>query len=112
LLDLADGLDEIDGIAVVLFDSRSNGEDVGIKDDILGWEVCLFGEEPVGPPSNPNFVFHGNGLTFFVKHHDDHGRAQTANASCPFQKRSLALLKADGIHDRLALETLQPNFEN
>jgi hypothetical protein len=49
LLDLPGGLDEVQGVAVVLLDASGDREDVGIEDDVFGREAGLLGEQPVGP---------------------------------------------------------------
>jgi hypothetical protein len=38
-LDPARGLDEVDGVVVVLLDAGGDGEDVGVEDDVLGREA-------------------------------------------------------------------------
>jgi len=39
LFDLFDRFDEIDGVVVVLFDTRCNGEDIRVEDDVFGREA-------------------------------------------------------------------------
>jgi hypothetical protein len=39
MLDPARGLDEVDGVVVVLLDAGRDGEDVGVEDDVLGREA-------------------------------------------------------------------------
>jgi len=41
LLDPLRGLDEVDGVVVVLVDPRGDGEDVGVEDDVLRRESNL-----------------------------------------------------------------------
>ena len=48
-LDLPRGLEEIDRVAVVLFDARGDGQDVRIEDDVLGRHADLLGQQLVGP---------------------------------------------------------------
>jgi len=39
-LDVGDGAEEVDGVVVVLGHAGADGEDVGVKDDVLqGWRV-------------------------------------------------------------------------
>ena len=40
-LSLAGGLDEGDGVVVVLLDAGGDGEDVGVEDDVLGSEADI-----------------------------------------------------------------------
>ena len=42
------GLDERDGVGVVLLDAGRDGEDVGVEDDVLGREADLLGQQLVG----------------------------------------------------------------
>ena len=48
-LQLADGLDELDGVVVVLLDAGADGQDVDVEDDVLGREADLLGQQLVGP---------------------------------------------------------------
>ncbi|OIQ65918.1 hypothetical protein GALL_525180 [mine drainage metagenome] len=38
-LDLAGGLDEIDGVVVMLFDAGCHRENIGVEDDVFGREI-------------------------------------------------------------------------
>ena len=40
-LEFAGGLDEGDGVVVVLLDAGGDGEDVGVEDDVLGGEADI-----------------------------------------------------------------------
>jgi hypothetical protein len=48
LIQLSDGVDEGERVAVVLVDAGGDGEDVGVEDDVAGVEADLLGEEVVG----------------------------------------------------------------
>ena len=48
VLNPATRINKVYGVVVVLFDSRSDGEDVGVKDDVFRREACRFRQECVG----------------------------------------------------------------
>ncbi len=75
LADLARGLDEVDAVAVVLFDAGRHGEDVRIEDDVLGREADLLGQELIGALANVDLALDGVGLALLVEGHDDDGGA-------------------------------------
>ena len=50
LLDPARGVDEVDGVVVVLLDAGGDGEDVRVEDDVLGREVDLV-DQHAGRPA-------------------------------------------------------------
>jgi predicted GNAT family acetyltransferase len=56
------GLDEVDGVVVVLFDAGGDGEDVRVEDDVLGRESRLLGEQPVGARADFGLAGVGVGL--------------------------------------------------
>ena len=51
-LDNPGGLDECYPIVVVFLYPRGDGEDVGVKDDVVGVEVQLVHQEVVGAPAD------------------------------------------------------------
>ena len=105
-LDLTHGLDEVDGVVVVLLDAGGDGEDIGIKDDVLGVEADLIHQQSVGTGADADLVLLGGGLTLFVKGHDDDGRTVTLGESGALEEGLLSILEADRVEDTLALETL------
>jgi hypothetical protein len=69
-LDLAAGLDEVEGVAAVLVDAGGDGEDVGVEDDVLGREA-VGDEQFVGAAADFHLARPGVGLADFVEGHDD-----------------------------------------
>ena len=65
-LDLGHGLDEIETIAVMLFDPGRHGEDVGVEDDVLGRKTDP-GEQGIGPRADFDLARLGVGLPFSSK---------------------------------------------
>ena len=45
LFQLAHGLEELDGVVVVLLDAGADGEDVGVEDDVSAVEAGLLGQQ-------------------------------------------------------------------
>ena len=78
-LDPARGLDEVDGVVVVLLDAGGHGQDVGIEDDVLRREADLLGQDAVGARADLDLALDGVGLALLVEGHDDHGRAVAAD---------------------------------
>ena len=112
LFDFTDGLDELHRVPVVLFNARGHGQDVDVEDDILRGKSGFFGQKPVGPSADFHFSLPIGGLALLIKgHHDDRGSI-AAGLPGLFQKSLLAFLKADRVHHRLALDTLQTGLKN
>ena len=59
LLQLADRLDELDGVVVVLLDAGADGQDVDVEDDVLGRKADLLGQQLVGPLADRDLVVRG-----------------------------------------------------
>ena len=59
LLQLADGLDELDGVVVVLLDAGADGQDVRVEDDVRGREADLLGQQLVGPLADRDLAVGG-----------------------------------------------------
>lgn len=54
-LDASCGLDEVDCVHAVLLHARANGEDVGVKDDVVGIEAYLTDQSMVGSGADLHF---------------------------------------------------------
>ena len=80
-LDPARGVDEVDGVVVVLLHAGGDGEDVGIEDDVFGREADFVDEHPVGAFADANLLFEGGGLALLVEGHDDDGGAVLENGA-------------------------------
>ena len=111
-LDLASGVDEVDGVVVVLLHTSTDGQDVGIEDDILGVEANLLDEELVRAHADAHLLSLGSGLALFVeRHHHDSGAVALDNRGV-LQELLLATLERDGVHDALALAALQTGLDD
>ena len=105
-LDLADGLNEVDCVVVVLIDPGCDGEDVRIEDDVLGVESDPVHEQAIGAGADAHLLRLGGCLTLLVEGHDDHGGTVALGQPCTLEKSLLPVLEADGVEDTLALEAL------
>jgi len=112
LLDLTRRLDKRDAIAVVLLDPGRNGEDVGIKDDVLGWKADLLGQQGIGALADRHLALDGICLALFIERHHDHGRAVAQHLARVLEKCRLALLHADGIDDGFALHAFEARLDH
>ena len=87
------GLDEVDRVVVMLFDTCSDGEYVGIEDDVLRRETDFVHQNTVRSPANGDLSFNSIGLAFFVESHHDHCGAVSAYCFSLLSERFFALLE-------------------
>ena len=107
LFDPAGSLYEIQCVAVVLFDSGGNCQNIWIENDIFCGESA-FNQKIVGAPRNCNLTFETCGLPLFVKQHHHCRSAVRTYQSGPPQELFGAFFERDGVHNGLALAALQP----
>uniref|UniRef100_A0A0N4ZXP4 EF-hand domain-containing protein n=1 Tax=Parastrongyloides trichosuri TaxID=131310 RepID=A0A0N4ZXP4_PARTI len=112
LLDDAGGLDEVHGVVVVLLDAGGHGEDVRVEDDVLGRETDLIDQDVVGAGADLDLARGGVGLAHLVKGHDHHGGAVAQALDGMVAEGVFALLHADRVDDRLALNALQARLDH
>ena len=112
LLDPAGGVDEVESVVVVLFESGGDGEDVGVEDDVFGREVDLVDEDAVGAFADADLLFVGGGLALLVKGHDDGGGAVLLDFDGAFFELFLAFLEGDGVDDAFALEAFEAGLND
>ena len=111
-LDLPDGFDEGDAVAVVLLDPGGHREDVRVEDNVLRREAKLFGEQLVGARADLDLALDSIGLPLLVEgHHDDGGTIATHPARL-LEKGRLAFLHADRIDDRFTLDALETGLDH
>jgi hypothetical protein len=111
-LDPARGLDEIDGVVVVLLDAGADGEDVRVEDDVLRREAGGVHQQAVGTLADANLLGVGGGLAVLVEGHDDHGGAVAEDGAGLLEELRLALLEGDGVDDALALKAFQAGLDD
>ena len=112
LFDPAGGLDEIDGVVVVLLDAGADGEDVGVEDDVFGREADAVHEQAVGAFADADFFGVGGGLAVFVEGHDDDGGTVAEDGAGLVEELFFALFERDGVYDAFALEAFQAGLDD
>ena len=103
-LDPARGVDEVQGVVVVLLHAGGDGEDVGVEDDVFGSHADLVDEDAVGALADADLVFVGGGLALLVEGHDDYGGSVLLDGGGVLAEFVFALFERDGVDDSLALE--------
>ena len=73
--DVLTAVDEINRVVVVLFNPCGNGKDVRVEDDVFGCEADLINQNTIGAFTDFVLTLLGIGLAFFIKGHNDNGRA-------------------------------------
>jgi len=107
----AAGLDEVDGVVVVLGNASGDGKHVGVEDDVLGWETVA-DQQVVRALADLDLALVGVGLTGFVEGHDNHRRAEAAGFAGIGEEFFLALLHRDRVDDALALRALEAGLDD
>ena len=100
-------LDKVQPVTVVFLHSRGNGQDIGVKDDILGRELNFFCQQAVGTLRDFNLPVVARGLSLFVKTHHDHSGSHPADFTGVVQEFLLPFLERDTVDDAFALHALQ-----
>ncbi len=77
LFDPTSGIDEINGVVVMLFNTSGDGKNIGVKNNIFRRESDFICQQSVCTLANFNFAFIRIRLTFFIKSHHDHSGAIT-----------------------------------
>jgi len=106
------GVDEIQAVIVMLFDTGRHGKNVRIKDDVFRWETNFFRQNLIRPFTNFKFTFFGIRLTGFIKGHHHSGGTITPDQLCLFNELFFALFQGDGIDHPFTLNTFQAGFDH
>ena len=96
----------------MLFQSGRDCEDIGIEDDVLGREPHRFGEQLVGARADLGATLEGIGLPFFIEGHHDRGGTVLPHEPRLAQEFCFPFLHADRVDDALALQALEPGFDD
>ena len=112
LFNPAGGVDKVDGVVVVLFDTGGDGEDVGIKNNVFRREVDFVDQQAISALANLNLARIGIGLAFLVKRHHHRSRAVALEQFGLLAKDRLAFFHGDGINNSLALNAAQTGFNH
>ena len=108
----ARGTYEVERIAVVLLHARTDGQYVGVEDDVLWSHAHLLGQQPVGARGYLNATLVGGGLSLLVEAHHHDGSTQLAHVAGTAEEHLLALLERQAVDDALALQALQPRRDD
>ena len=88
--------------------TRSDGQYIGIKDDILGSKAYLFSEQLIHTLTNLDASLIIGSLPFFVETHSDDCSTEPLHDTCLGKEVRLSHLQTDGINNAFSLTTLQP----
>ena len=92
LLDPARSLDKVHTIAVVLLDTRRNGQNIGIENYIFGWETLLR-QYLICALGNLDLALVGISLTALIEEHHNRRRAIASQLARLLAQTFLALLE-------------------
>ena len=109
---LGSGGYEGNGIIVMFADTSSNGENVGVENDVFRRKSELFGQKVVCPAADGDLAFQGVGLSGLIEGHDDHGRAMAANQVGLPEEFGFTFLERYRIDNALALDPFQAGFNH
>ena len=105
------GFDEIDGVIVVLFDTRCHGEYIGIENDIFRRKADPH-QQLVSALADFNLAVFGIRLPDFIERHHDNRCAVVHDLLRLRQKLRFAFLHADRIDDWLAADAFHTGFDH
>ena len=111
-LDFSRRFYEIETIAVVFLDSRGNGENIRIENDIGRIEADLVHENVVGSPADLYLALGRIRLPGLVERHDDDSGTVIADQACLPDEYFFAFLQTDRVDDTLALHAPEPCFDH
>ena len=112
LLDPTSGLDKVQAIAIVLFDTRCYSEYIGIENYILSGETDAIHQNIVAALTYLFTAFEIVCLTLLIKRHNHNSRAILLAQGSSFNKLLLTLFEANGVHHRFTLNTFKPSFDH
>ena len=105
-------LDERDPVAVVLRHARPDRQDARVEDEVARRHADHVDQEPVGARQDLDLALDGVGLALLVERHDHDRRAVPPHAPGVLDEALLAVLQAQAVHDRLALDALESRLDD
>ena len=96
----------------MFLDARRDREDVRIENDVLGRQANFINEQAIGALTDFLLARGRVGLSRFIESHDHDCRAMATAEFGVLAKLGLAFLEADRVHNRLALQALEPGFDH
>ena len=103
---------EIDGVVIMLLDPCGYGEDVRIKNNIVGIKSYFIDKDTVGALADADFFLIGGGLTVFIKGHNHGGGTIFHDGAGMVFKGFLSFFQGDGINNPFTLEAFQSCFDD
>ena len=94
---------EVDGVAAVLLDTRSDCQNIWVEDDVLGRKTDFVYEDFIGAFANLDAALERVRLSLLVKRHNDYSSAITPNEPRLLLKDFFALFERNRVDDALAL---------
>ena len=110
-LDLTARFDEVTAVIVVLRHAGRDGEDVRVENDVTRREAYT-DHDVIRALADPNFILFRRRLSFLVESHDDGRGTVILQNFRLFNKERFSLFQRDTVADALALDALQPGFDN
>ena len=101
----ARGLDKVQTIAVMLFNTGCNRKYIGVKNNIFCGKADLIDQNIIAALTNLFAPLKVVRLTLFIKRHHHNCGTMLLAQSGSLNKLWLAFFKADGVYDRLTLYT-------
>src|ERR1043165_1965749 len=119
-LQLADRIEKLDRVVGMFLHARPNRHDVRVENDVGRIETDFIGQQFVCKGADLDFVFSGDSLS--LRHtrdkvlcrerHDNDGSPVAFDEPGFFEKLFDAGFQADRVDDTLALQTLEPRFDD
>ncbi len=110
--DVGAGLDEVDGVVVVLLDTGGDGEDVRVEDDVFRREADFVDQDVVAALADLALARGGVGLADLVEGHHHHGGAVALAQAGVVLELLDAFLHRNRVDDALALDALQARLDH
>ena len=96
----------------MLLDASSDGENVGIENDVLWRKMDFIDKDPIGSFANADLFIVGGGLAIFIERHDYHRGTVFLDVSRAFFELFFSLLERDRVDDSFALQVFDTFFQN
>ena len=106
-----DGFDEVQAVTAMFINTGSDGEYVGVKDNIFRWEPDV-GEHLIGAFANIDLALFCIGLAFFIERHDNDGGAISHTFARMFAELVFAFFHADRVDDGFARHAFQTRLNH
>ena len=112
MFDPARGINKVDCVVVMFFDTSGNRKNIGVEDDVLWREVNFIYQDAISTFTNFFLARKGIGLAFFIKRHHHRSSAITFDQGGLSFELIHAFFHADRVDDAFALNTTQTRFNH